>query len=99
MCAVADHDSLHKAARALGASQPTLTTQVRHIKRALGGALFTRHQEGSRPTALGHQLLVRARPLLTEMTALTAELRSAVTRTVQAPRVGSPQPRRGRLRT
>lgn len=51
--------------------------------------MFTRHQEGSRPTELGQQLLARARPLVSEMTALTAEMRSAAARVAQAPRIGS----------
>ena len=41
VCAIADHGSVHKAARQLGVTQPSLTTQLARIERALGGRLFT----------------------------------------------------------
>ncbi|MBT2481969.1 LysR family transcriptional regulator [Streptomyces sp. ISL-94] len=91
VCAIADTGSLHKAARALGVAQPTLTAQLRRIEGALGGQLFNRQPDGCHPTALGHQLLARARPLMTEMTGLSAEMRAAAAYAAQAPqlRIGS----------
>lgn len=42
LCAIADTGSVHKAARQLGVSQPSLTTQLRRIENFLGAALFAR---------------------------------------------------------
>ncbi|MFP3989107.1 LysR family transcriptional regulator [Streptomyces sp. E11-3] len=81
VCAIADTGSLHKAARQLGVSQPTLTTQLRRIEGALGGRLFARERTGCRPTPLGLVLLSRARPLVTEMRELVTEARAAAART------------------
>ncbi|MEV7772531.1 LysR family transcriptional regulator [Kitasatospora sp. NPDC086791] len=75
LCAIADSGSLRKAALQLGMTQPSLTTQLHRIERAIGGTLFTREQTGSRPTALGHSVLSRARPVITEMAALVAAAR------------------------
>ncbi|MFH8991340.1 LysR family transcriptional regulator [Streptomyces sp. NPDC017940] len=90
VCAIADAGSLHKAARAIGVAQPTLTAQLRRIEKALGGELFLRLPEGCRPTLLGLQLLARARAVLAEMTTLTTEMRAAAS-AAQRPhlRIGS----------
>ncbi|WP_197362363.1 helix-turn-helix domain-containing protein, partial [Streptomyces clavuligerus] len=53
LCAIADTGSLHKAARQLGVSQPSLTTQLRRIEKALGAELFWRERSGCRPTPVG----------------------------------------------
>ncbi|KPI19107.1 transcriptional regulator, LysR family [Actinobacteria bacterium OV450] len=76
LCAIADAGSLHKAARQLGVSQPSLTTQLRRIERALDGELFLRERTGCRPTPFGRTVLGRARPLLDQMAALVAEARA-----------------------
>lgn len=91
LCAIADTGSLHKAARQLGMSQPSLTTQLRRIEHALGGQLFTRERTGCRPTPLGRVVLSRARPLVTEMRALVSETKAAAARAVEGPqlRIGS----------
>ncbi|WP_052867796.1 LysR family transcriptional regulator [Streptomyces niger] len=80
LCAIADTGSVRKAARQLGMTQPSLTTQLRRIENALGGQLFFRERSGSRPTPLGHAVLHRARPIVAEMTALVDEVRSTVVR-------------------
>lgn len=77
LCAIADLGSVRKAALHLGMTQPSLTTQLRRIERAVGGRLFTRGQSGSRPTPLGRSVLCRARPIVAEMDALVAEVRGA----------------------
>ncbi|MGW4683626.1 LysR substrate-binding domain-containing protein [Streptomyces sp. NPDC004244] len=77
LCAIADAGSLHKAARQLGVSQPSLTTQLRRIERALDGELFLRERTGCRPTPFGRTVLGRARPLVDGMAALVAEARAA----------------------
>ncbi|MFD4376961.1 LysR family transcriptional regulator [Streptomyces sp. NPDC058486] len=73
LCAIADTGSLHKAARQLGMSQPSLTTQLRRIENALGAELFSRGRTGCRPTPLGRSVLSRARPLVADMAALVTE--------------------------
>ncbi|MFJ4923562.1 LysR family transcriptional regulator [Streptomyces sp. NPDC088725] len=77
VCAIADTGSLHKAARQLGMSQPSLTTQLRRIEHSLGAELFSRDRTGCRPTPVGRSVLSRARPLVAEMAALVADARSA----------------------
>ncbi|MFF0450487.1 LysR family transcriptional regulator [Streptomyces sp. NPDC004609] len=89
LCAIADTGSLHKAARRLGVSQPSLTTQLRRIEHALGAELFTRERTGCRPTPVGRTVLSRARPLVAEMNALVAEAKAS------AARAGGPRLRIG----
>ncbi|MFJ8692248.1 LysR family transcriptional regulator [Streptomyces roseolilacinus] len=90
LCAIADAGSLHKAARLLGMSQPSLTTQLRRIENALGAELFTRERTGCRPTPLGRDVLSRARPLVAQLALLVSETRAAAARTDGARfRIGS----------
>ncbi|MFF5213047.1 LysR family transcriptional regulator [Streptosporangium sp. NPDC000396] len=62
--AVAEAGSVTKAATRLGLAQPALTTQLKRIERALGGALFDRDHNGARLTPLGELVLSRAMVLL-----------------------------------
>lgn len=80
LCAIADTGSVHKAARQLGMTQPSLTTQLRRIEQAIGGQLFFRERTGSTPTPLGRSVLSRARPLIAEMQALVSEAKDAAGR-------------------
>ncbi|MFB0614379.1 LysR family transcriptional regulator [Streptomyces sp. AGS-58] len=80
LCAIADTGSLHKAARQLGLAQPSLSTQLARIERALGAQLFVRARTGCRPTPLGLAVLSRARPLVAEFAALVTETRTAAAR-------------------
>ncbi|MFF7437392.1 LysR substrate-binding domain-containing protein [Streptomyces sp. NPDC008122] len=89
LCAIADTGSLHKAARQLGVSQPSLTTQLRRIENSLGAELFSRGRTGCRPTPLGRSLLSRARPLVADMAALVTETRAAARADGPGLRVGS----------
>ncbi|MFI6092271.1 LysR family transcriptional regulator [Streptomyces sp. NPDC051218] len=91
LCAIADTGSLHKAARQLGMSQPSLTTQLRRIEQEIGGQLFARERTGCRPTPLGRVALSRARPLVSEMRALVNETKAAAARASEGPqlRIGS----------
>lgn len=77
LCAIADTGSVRKAAARLGMTQPSLTTQLRRIEHTIGGPLFTRGRGGSQPTPLGRAVLVRARPIVTEMRELVAAARDA----------------------
>ncbi|MGV9994867.1 LysR family transcriptional regulator [Streptomyces sp. NPDC003374] len=87
LCAIADHGSLHRAARELGLTQPTLSTQLGRIERALGGQLFVRGRNGCRPTPLGHVALSRARPLVAELAAIVTETRAAAARAARGPQL------------
>ncbi|MFH8490127.1 LysR family transcriptional regulator [Streptomyces longisporoflavus] len=91
LCAIADTGSLHKAARQLGMSQPSLTTQLRRIEQEIGGQLFARERTGCRPTPLGRITLSRARPLVSEMRALISETKAAAAHAAEGPqlRIGS----------
>ncbi|MEE4586576.1 MULTISPECIES: LysR family transcriptional regulator [Streptomyces violaceusniger group] len=90
LCAIADTGSLRKAARQLGMTQPSLTTQLRRIENTIGGRLFSREVTGSRPTPLGRSVLCRARPIVAEMNALLSEVRLEAGQTADARlRVGS----------
>ncbi|MEU3828991.1 LysR family transcriptional regulator [Streptomyces sp. NPDC029080] len=80
VCAIADTGSLHKAARELGLAQPSLSTQLGRIERALGAPLFVRARTGCRPTPLGLAVLSRARPLVAEFAAIVTETRAAAAR-------------------
>ncbi|GAB3442877.1 LysR family transcriptional regulator [Actinophytocola sediminis] len=64
VCAVAESGSITKAAARLGLAQPALTAQLNRIERTLGGPLFQRGRDGTRPTPLGELVLDRARILL-----------------------------------
>lgn len=81
MCAIADTGSLHKAARQLGVSQPSLTTQLRRIENSFGSPLFSRERTGCRPTPLGRAVLSRARPLVAEMAALVVDAKAVAAST------------------
>ncbi|MFG3285904.1 LysR family transcriptional regulator [Streptomyces sp. NPDC048111] len=87
LCAIADAGSLHAAARSLGTSQPALTTQLRRIENMLGGRLFSRERTGCVPTALGQNVVGRARPLLASLGTLVAETRAAAARAAQGGRL------------
>ncbi|MBA0049810.1 LysR family transcriptional regulator [Streptomyces sp. AJS327] len=90
LCAIADTGSVHRAARQLGMTQPSLTTQLRRIEQAVGGQLFSRDRTGSRPTPLGRTVLIRARPIVAEMSSLVSEVREAAGRAGgQRLRIGS----------
>lgn len=66
VCAVADAGSVCRAATQLGMSQPALTAQLQRIERRLGGDLFTRGNDGVRPTDLGSYVVRSARVVLVE---------------------------------
>lgn len=61
--AVAERGSLSAAARVLGASQPTLSRQIRSMEQQLGAELFHRRDKGLELTATGESLLASARAM------------------------------------
>lgn len=67
--AVAEHGTVGRAARALAATQPTISRQIRTLEEQLGQALFDRDSKGMHLTVAGAELLPRVRLLLYEMAA------------------------------
>jgi len=63
-----------RASKAVGLSQPALTKSLQRIERALGAKLFERSRAGVFPTAVGQEVLTRARRMLDE----AAELQQVV---------------------
>ncbi|WP_232727903.1 LysR family transcriptional regulator [Acidovorax sp. 69] len=55
--AIADLQSLHRAASAIGLSQPAATHALAELENSLGGPLFERHAKGMRLTSLGDAVL------------------------------------------
>ncbi|CRK59548.1 transcriptional regulator, LysR family [Alloactinosynnema sp. L-07] len=74
---VADEGSITKAAAALGLSQPSLTSQLQRIERAMGAPLFDRARTGVIPTSFGRTVLVKARAVLQEMADLRGDATAA----------------------
>ncbi|MCR3749274.1 MULTISPECIES: LysR family transcriptional regulator [Lentzea] len=74
ICAIGDAGSLSRAATQLGISQPSLTTLLQRVERLVGGKLFDRGRAGAEPTALGAQMLQRARLLLVELDAFGSDM-------------------------
>lgn len=64
--AVAQHGSLHGAARATGQTQPALTKSLRRLEQALGAPLFDRHARGMQPNDFGRRFALHARRLASE---------------------------------
>ncbi|MCP2268672.1 DNA-binding transcriptional regulator, LysR family [Actinokineospora diospyrosa] len=75
--AVADEGSITKAAAALGLSQPSLTSQLQRIERAMGAPLFERARTGVVPTSFGRTVLAKARSVVNEMADLRGEAAAA----------------------
>jgi len=59
--AVAENSSVSAAARALGASQPTVSRRIAVLEKRLGARLFHRSPKGFALTELGEQVRTRAR--------------------------------------
>jgi DNA-binding transcriptional LysR family regulator len=64
--AVAQHGSLHAAARSTGQTQPALTKSLRRLEQVLGAPLFDRHAKGMQLNELGRVFLGHARRLAAE---------------------------------
>lgn len=70
--AVADTLGFHKAAARCHVSQPTLSAQVQQIEAVLGVALFERDRRRVMVTAVGAEVVARARRVLVEVEDLIA---------------------------
>jgi len=75
--ALAEHQHFGRAAEAVGIAQPPLSKQIAALEREVGTALFDRTPRGVYPTAAGEAFLARARRVLEEAAAATADARRA----------------------
>jgi DNA-binding transcriptional LysR family regulator len=62
--AISETGSLTKAAERLGLSQPAVSSQIKRIQSMVGGALFTKTNNGAAATQLGKLVLHQARRIL-----------------------------------
>ena len=67
MSAVAEHESVLKASRALGISQPAVTKTLHEIEEIVGVAIFDRMPRGVLPNDYGRAFVARARRILAEV--------------------------------
>ena len=65
--AIAQHQSVRAAARALGLAQPALTRSLRELERELQASLVERHARGVVLTAIGKRFLQRAQSAVEEV--------------------------------
>lgn len=72
--ALADHETYARAAKAVGISQSALSRSIQALEAQLGVRLFDRSRSGCAPTAAGQELLREARPLLSQVQALTRNM-------------------------
>ncbi len=73
---IAAAGSISAAAAELSVPQPSLTTQLRRIERALGGPLFVRSRTGVAPTPLGERLIPMMADLVRRSEAIVQEARA-----------------------
>lgn len=71
--AIAQHESVRGAARALGQAQPAVSRSLRELERELGTPLVNRHARGIVLTETGQRFLVRARAAMEEIRRGTEE--------------------------
>jgi DNA-binding transcriptional LysR family regulator len=72
--AVAEHGSMHAAARYLGVAQPALTRSIRALERDLGVPLFERRSRGVAVTPIGEIFVLRAKAILADMSRARDEI-------------------------
>lgn len=71
--AIADEGGFRRAAAACRVAQPSLSTQVAAVEDALGARLFERRGRTVQPTAVGAEVIRRARRVLEEADALARD--------------------------
>lgn len=76
--AIAEHGHFGRAAAACDVAQPTLSIQVKQLERQLGVTLFERTTKSVSVTAIGAEIVARARHVLAEVDAILSvgQLRS-----------------------
>jgi DNA-binding transcriptional LysR family regulator len=72
--ALADHRNFHRAADAVGVTQPALTQSIRNLEEECGVALFERSRRDVSPTAFGMAVIQTARQTLGQVSNLRREL-------------------------
>jgi DNA-binding transcriptional LysR family regulator len=72
--AIDTHRSFHRAARALGIAQPSLTRALQVLENELGVRLFERGKADCQPTEFGRIMLDRSRRMLSEMAEARREI-------------------------
>lgn len=65
--AIDTHRSFHRAARALGISQPSLTRALQVLEAEMGARLFERGKTECEPTSFGKVVVARARRIMSEV--------------------------------
>ena len=70
LVALVDHGHFGRAAEACHVSQPTLSTQVKKLEDRLGVTLFERTNRSVRVTAVGEDIVARARRILADVEAI-----------------------------
>jgi DNA-binding transcriptional LysR family regulator len=61
---ISEAGSITKAAKALGLSQPAISSQIKRIEHAVGGSIFQKSANGSSTTELGKLVLIQAKKIL-----------------------------------
>lgn len=74
LIALVDAGSMHGAARALGLTQPALSTRVSELEREVGATLVNRSTRGTTLTSVGHALLGHARTICNQVDRAQAEM-------------------------
>lgn len=74
VAALADHETFARAAKAVGISQSALSRSIQALEAQLGVRLFDRSRAGCDLTVAGQALLREARPVLSQMRALTRNM-------------------------
>ena len=84
LVALVEHGHFGRAADACHISQPTLSTQIKKLEEQLGATLFERTNRSVRVTAVGEEIVGRARQILTDVEAIVG-----VGRRVSGPLAGA----------
>jgi DNA-binding transcriptional LysR family regulator len=61
---ISEAGSITKAAKALGLSQPAISSQIKRIEHTVGGSIFQKSANGSATTELGKLVLAQAKKIL-----------------------------------
>jgi len=88
--AAAEAGSLSRAAQRLGAQLSTVSRQIADLEATLGAGLLVRTGRGVRMTPAGERFLERARHVLRELDAASAEARGTVTPELRELRLSAP---------
>ena len=70
--ALVDHGHFGRAAEACGVSQPTLSTQIKKLEEQLGVTLLERTNKSVHVTAVGEEVVSRARQILRDVEAIVS---------------------------